>query len=166
MGRDKLALPLRGGGTMLKNAVSRFSAVFSRIYIASGSRNDIDVGKPLIHDIYGGLGPISGLHAALVRLGEPVFLVAGDMPYADPLSALTIISDSAGVDAVCAVSDRGPEPLFSFYSLTILPYLNDAIESCDYSLYRVLARAKTREVPVDPRVAANINTPEEYDLLY
>ena len=129
MQKDKMALPF-GGSSLLASSISRFSACFDTVLLSVGDAckyPEIDA-KHLV-DIHKRCGPMSGLHAGLVRTDEDgVFLVAADLPYADPSTAIRIIELSEGFD-VCVTADRQLryEPLFAYYSKTVLPFLENAL---------------------------------------
>ncbi len=174
MKRDKLALPF-GAATLLDSAVRRFSACFDKVYISVA-----DAGKypelvaPRITDIYKGCGPMGGLHAALKSTeDEGVFLVAADLPYADPRAALRLMELCAS-DDICVMKDGESryEPLFGYYKKSILPLVEKALEAGDYKLaalydkagLRVVTKAELGSLFTD-NLLLNINYPEDYERL-
>jgi len=176
MGRDKTQLEYEGE-TLLNRAIRRFSEHFVRVYVSVASTHAELAGIPrecLLPDVLPSLGPMSGLHAALLRF-EAAFLVAADMPLADPQLAARIISAYAApqlsaeaygaVHAVAATTDGKAEPTFSFYSRAMFPELLAAVESGDYSLNRLLARVATRYVEVPRETLLNVNYPQDYEKL-
>ena len=172
MGFDKLSLPL-GGRTLLEAAVSRFGDEFEDVYISvadAGKYPDIEARR--IVDILPGAGPLSGLHAALTELHcGGVFLVAADLPFSSPRAAKRIIELCAGKEAAVLELPNGMlEPLFGYYSASLLRLCVDAIESGEYKLAGILRVADTRFVRVeelgalwDEKMILNINRPEDFD---
>ena len=161
MGTDKTRL-LYGGETLLERAYRRFSEQFDTLISARG-----DVGIPdarVICDILPGLGPISGLHAALQEY-ESVFLVATDMPFADPGIAKSVIEFGNGAAACAATSNGRVEPLFAYYTRAVLPELENAITANDYSLHSLLERVGARHFEAPSEILDNINRPEDYEKL-
>ena len=161
MGKDKTKL-LYGGETLLERAFRRFSARFEVVISARG-----DVGIPdarVIYDIVPGLGPISGLHAALTEF-EAVFLVAADMPFADSAIAERVIAHGQGFPACAAVSRGSVEPLFAYYTRQVMPEIEKSLQSGDYSLHGLLSRVGARLFEVDSEMLDNINRPEDYEKL-
>ena len=161
MGTDKTKLDY-GGETLLERVFRRFSGQYDTFISARG-----DVGIPgarVIVDIIPGLGPISGLHAALQEF-ESVFLVATDMPFADPAAAQLVIAHGQGAIACAGAIGGKPEPLFAYYTRNILPELEKAIEAGDNSLHRLLERVGARMLEVPPEILDNINRPEDYEKL-
>ncbi len=160
MGTDKTRL-LYGGETLLERAVRRFSPRFEVLVSAN---RDMGIGDVrIINDVFPGLGPISGLHAALGEF-ESVFLLAADMPFACPEAAALIIEAGRGHAVCAAVSDNRPEPLFAYYTDAVMPLIKDSIETGDYSLHR-LFKTGAKLVPTASDILMNINRPEDYEKL-
>lgn len=172
MKRDKLALRF-GTSSLLASCVGRFSASFDTVYLSVGELSKYpEIEARRLVDIFKGCGPIAGLHAGLLGTEEEgVFLVAADLPYADPGAALRIMELSGDAD-VCITADSQSryEPLFGFYRKTILPYVESALQSGDYKLSALLGKVKTRIVTkgelgslYHDRLLININYPEDYE---
>ena len=161
MGTDKTKLPY-GGETLLERAYRKFSGHFETLISARG---DVGIaGAHIICDIIPGLGPISGLHAALQEY-ESVFLVAADMPFTDPEIARLVIEYGSGAPACAATANGRVEPLFAYYTRAVLPELESAISSGDYSLHRLLERVGARHFEAPFEMLDNINRPEDYEKL-
>lgn len=174
MGRDKAQL-IYDGETLLNRAFRRFSAHFTHVFVSvATTQTQPPAGIPaeqLLADVLPNLGPMSGLHAALLRF-DAAFLVAVDMPLADPQLAAAVIAEYAQPSddpqapiAVAATTDWRAEPTFSFYSRAVLPELTAAVERGDYSLNRLLRRIATRYVEVRPETLLNVNYPQDYEKL-
>lgn len=174
MKRDKLALPF-GGSSILASIVGRFSECFDAVYlsVADPEKYPEINGKRLV-DIYKGCGPMAGLHAALRETREDgVFLVAADLPFADPKAALRLI-ELAGDSDVCITTDARSrfEPLFGYYKKAILPAVESNLKAGDYKLalllnhvrLRVVSARELEEFPME-RILLNINYPEDYEKL-
>lgn len=82
MGRDKALLAL-GGRSLLVRAVAVLGSVVDEVVVvAPQDRGYARLGVEIVPDVRPGLGPVGGIHAALVRGGgRPVFILACDMPY-------------------------------------------------------------------------------------
>jgi molybdopterin-guanine dinucleotide biosynthesis protein A len=174
MKRDKLALPF-GASSLLASAVCRFSACFDTVVLSvadAGKYPEIDAVR--VTDIYKGCGPLGGLHAALKSAGdEGVFLVAADLPYSDPRTALRMIELCTSGD-VCILTDSRSryEPLFGYYRKSILPHVENALQSGDYKLAALLEKVMLRVVTEkelgslwNEKLLLNINYPEDYESL-
>jgi molybdopterin-guanine dinucleotide biosynthesis protein A len=102
------------------------------------------------------------------------------MPFSDPEQAKRLIAlaqDDTQIgcayDAVAACGADGAnaaksqvEPLFAYYSKSLLPAVERAIAGGDYSLNRILRGANTLRVTLeDARALLNVNYPEDYEKL-
>jgi molybdopterin-guanine dinucleotide biosynthesis protein A len=174
MRRDKLALRF-GKQTLLESAVDRFSRCFDTVWVSVADPEKY-AGVPArrIVDIYPGCGPIGGLHAALVNTGdEGVFLVAADMPFADPEAAKRIVELTGDCDISLTVDRRSRyEPLFAFYRKTVSKQVEAVILSGDYKIAALAPKVRTRIVTAGElgglwteKLLLNINYPEDYERL-
>ena len=79
--------------------------------------NDWLPGIRCASDVRPGVGSLGGIHAALVRAGGPVLVVAWDMPFvpAELLRDLRALGGDADVAAPESGSRRGVEPLCAYY---------------------------------------------------
>ncbi|MCF0121402.1 MAG: molybdenum cofactor guanylyltransferase [Oscillospiraceae bacterium] len=173
MGRDKLMLDF-GGETFLASIVGRFSRRFDRVYLSLVDPDKYpEINAERIADIYPGRGPISGLHAALSRTDGGVFLVAADLPLADPEAALRVMSLAEGYDACVPIDPDGRyEPLFAYYAPGIMPFVQKAIDEGVNKMARMLSGANVRFVTREDLgeawkdgLLSNINRPEDYENL-
>ncbi|MDR1588644.1 MAG: molybdenum cofactor guanylyltransferase [Oscillospiraceae bacterium] len=171
MGRDKLLLGF-DGRTLLESAAERFSARFDVVLVSAARRDAYaDMRFDVVPDIYPGCGPLSGLHAALTAAdGRGVFLVAGDLPFADPLAALRLI-ELCGEHEISVIGTAAgkPEPLFGFYKKKLLPRVESALREGRYRMTELLASSDTLYVPAsrlgalwNKRLLFNINSPDDY----
>jgi molybdopterin-guanine dinucleotide biosynthesis protein A len=174
MQKDKLVLQV-GGESLLASAVRRFSACFDEVWLSVAEPEKYgEIQVPRVVDIYKGCGPMGGLHAALSKTTEDgIFLVAADLPYADPAAALRLI-ELAGACDVCLMADSRSryEPLFAYYKKTILPNVEAALRNGNYKLAALLDGARLRladSAALGPLwredMLLNINYPEDYERL-
>jgi molybdopterin-guanine dinucleotide biosynthesis protein A len=176
MGRDKLRLDL-DGRTFLESAVERFSARFDTVLVSVARPGAYgDMRFDTVPDVYVGCGPLAGLHAALARADETgVFLVAGDLPFADPDAALCLIQ-MCGEHEICVLEGRGGadrrEPLFGFYKKMLLPKVESSLREGKRSMSALLAASDTLYIPPallgdlwDEQMLYNVNTPPDYAAL-
>jgi molybdopterin-guanine dinucleotide biosynthesis protein A len=165
MGRDKTRLEFNGR-TLLEHAFLRFSEEFDEVYVSVG-----DVLCPpsipemrVMPDIFPGLGPISGLHAALMRF-DSAFLAAADMPLTRVGDARRIIAAPPELDACAARADGMVEPTFALWRKSALPEVSAAISRGEHSLRKVLEMLKTAYVETESGTMLNINYPGDYERL-
>jgi molybdopterin-guanine dinucleotide biosynthesis protein A len=174
MQRDKLALNF-GGETLLASAVRRFSGCFDSVFLSVADPNKYaEIKAPKVVDIYKGCGPMGGLHAALSQTAsDGVFLVAADLPYADPAAALKIM-ELCGENDICLMTDSRSryEPLFAYYKKTVLPYAEEALKAGDYKLITLLDHVRVHLVTQEELgplwredMLLNVNYPADYEKL-
>jgi len=182
MGQNKLALAFNGA-TLLESIVERFNAEFGVENVALGigeADRFPDISAVKVTDNYIGCGPLGGLQSALAYFKDDVFLVAGDMPYAEPKLARKIIElseDLADYDACALVGTVGTharvEPLFAFYSYRTLPIAENLLKIGTYKMNALLESVHTKILSADEFVGfpideifTNINRPEDYKRLF
>lgn len=80
MGREKALLRVQGEPAIVRTARMLEQAFPPGIVVTQSPQVDGASLWNTIRDIYPGLGPLSGIHAALRHFGQPCFVVACDMP--------------------------------------------------------------------------------------
>lgn len=87
LGSDKALLRLFGGRPLLQVAVEKLAEVSDEVLVVTGTPDryrSMDVAASLISDRWPGLGPLTGIHAALrAAAAEYVLIIACDMPFLD-----------------------------------------------------------------------------------
>jgi molybdopterin-guanine dinucleotide biosynthesis protein A len=174
MGRDKAQLRL-GDSTLLRRAVVAFVPVARRVRVV-GSRTGIEAnGLPVVPDIYEGLGPLGGLHAALgVCETEWAAVISCDLPFAtSPLFTRLASFRSREWDAVVPLqSDGRPQPLCALYAAArCLPEVEELIRAGETRPQALLRRVRTRWVEFaeledldgSRLFFHNVNTPSDYE---
>ena len=128
--------------------------------IAVGKVADaLELPFPLLDDGSRVRAPIAGLVAALRAAGNDVSVV---LPFDCPLVAAGLLGGLAdacadGLDA--AVPQTGPLP--GAYRASALPVLEAALSAGRLSIRDALTELRVETVECDPRLLANVNTPEE-----
>jgi molybdenum cofactor guanylyltransferase len=126
-------------------------------------------GVRTVADVRPGCGSLGGIHSALVHAGQPVLVVACDMPFvtAPILTALR----TAGADADVAVfesrSTRGVEPLCAFYRQSCIGPIERRIDAGDLRVVGFFESVRVVRLPppADPeKTFLNINTPSDLAL--
>ncbi|HEY1336647.1 MAG TPA: molybdenum cofactor guanylyltransferase [Bryobacteraceae bacterium] len=159
MGRDKAALPYRGG--TLAEAVARAvaEAAGSAILVGNPERN-----PGAIPDLYPGEGPLGGILTALHHTrAEWNLVVACDMPEIDGrmLRALLERAEQERADALLPAGPSGlPEPLCAVYRLRVLEALEEAFARGVRKITAALGD-RMRTAPVHWEFH-NVNTPEDW----
>lgn len=129
---------------------------------------------PLAPDVRTNCGSLGGIHAAIVRAGRPVLVVAWDMPFV-PAGLLRALRDAgARADAVLPESGsrRGVEPLCAYYSPACVPAIERRLEANDMRVISFFEEVRVARLPEseirrfgDPAVLfMNVNTPDDLAL--
>ena len=130
-------------------------------------------GVPAATDMRPGLGSLGGIHAALVRAGGPVLVVAWDMPFVPTalLAALRQAGARVDVDAVVpeSGSPRGLEPLCAFYTQACVGPIERRLDAGDRRVIAFYEDVRLARLPAetvatfgDPaRMFLNVNTPDD-----
>lgn len=168
MGRCKALLELEGE-TLLSRLAKQLGG-FEELLL---SVNDpqIAAGAPgrLVPDIYPGLGPLAGLHAALTaEKVERLLCVSCDLPYFTAALAETLLSAfPPDADALVCVDGNGRvHPLCGIYAKTALPVIERRLRNRQLKMLDLLAELRTVHFPIPERFPAkiltNVNTPEAF----
>lgn len=173
MGFDKQMLTAEGR-RITDHLISSLSTRFDDIMVASPTAELYDQSRVrVIEDIQKGVGPLGGIHAALVKAkSEFVFVIACDMPYIELAYVDYMISrlQKQAYDACATKRDGYLEGFHAFYNQSALPVLEEEMAQKRYSVQRFLAKINTLIIP--EKIAAsflpgwlafsNLNTPEDY----
>ncbi|HEU5183152.1 MAG TPA: molybdenum cofactor guanylyltransferase [Gemmatimonadaceae bacterium] len=131
-------------------------------------------GVPVATDVRKDYGSLGGIHAAIVRAGGPVVVVAWDMPFVPP-PLLRVLRD-AGARADAALpesgSRRGVEPLCAYYSPACVPAIERRLDAGDMQVVSFFADVRVERIPEhevrrfgDPALLfMNVNTPDDLAL--
>ncbi len=183
MGTDKALLEY-DGKQFIEQIAEKLSWFEERI-IARGNNSRLE-GKldrewTVIPDRYPDHGPIGGLHAALsVCKSDALFVVTCDMPLIESELVQKLCAwiqetdfDKERVDAydvVISVGEGGKiHPLCGVYRKSVLPVLEEQIISDQNRVMAALRNLRVKYVTIDSpdqeKQLANINTPQEYEML-
>jgi molybdopterin-guanine dinucleotide biosynthesis protein A len=124
-----------------------------------------------IEDVFHGCGPMAGLHAALLKTeAEGIFLLAADLPFANPEAARFITRQGRGHDACIIKTDDRCEPLFGYYAKSMLPRAQEALAAGLYSMTVLFRDSDVRFIGTAElgdlwreNMLFNINSPEDYE---
>ena len=190
MGRDKASL-LWGESSLLEHAIGRMRQVTARVVVSGDQQHASAIAIP---DMNPGCGPLGGLRTCLAHSDTDWNLVlAVDMPLASP-ELLRFIAERCHEAVLAAVPsvqkeenslsaspERVLQPLCAAYHRRLLPLMDQALVSGDFSIHRLLERVSTgimsaetkavRVIGEDELLSAgfsremlfNINTPEDLE---
>jgi molybdopterin-guanine dinucleotide biosynthesis protein A len=132
-------------------------------------------GLPVIPDNGESLGPLSGIHTALLHSPTPFnFIVACDMPLMSPEFFSLMHSKLPGPDAVVMrFNDGNVEPLCGIYASGCLPVAEQNLASGKLKLTDLLSRVVVEYITEDEllarglsrRIFTNVNTPGDLEHL-
>jgi molybdopterin-guanine dinucleotide biosynthesis protein A len=174
MGRNKATLRI-GVRTVLERVVLALRPLVQNLCLIGASSAPLP--ETLSHmavepDRIPGLGPLSGIHTALLGAESPVVVVACDLPFVttDFLSGLAERLEP-NFDAVVPEASRGPVAVCAVYRPRCLPELEARISSRALSAGAFARALRTRWVRTDElsqmdpsgRCLTNLNTPEDYE---
>jgi molybdopterin-guanine dinucleotide biosynthesis protein A len=166
------------GTPIIGGTLAILSGLFPLVMISTNMPEAyFHLGVPLIGDVLPSRGPMSGIYSALLNAGGDVFVLACDMPLVNADVVALVCSEHEGArettspDATVPVCHGEPQPLFGVYSLSALPFLEEAIGGEKTTMKRFLGEIRTHFVEEkkvrakDPlgRSFLNINTPEDLE---
>jgi molybdopterin-guanine dinucleotide biosynthesis protein A len=128
-------------------------------------------GVPVAGDVRANCGSLGGIHAAIVRAGGPVLVVAWDMPFVPPGLLRALRDAGARTDAAVPESGsrRGVEPLCAYYSAACLPAIERRLDASDMRVVSFFDDVRVERLPErdvrrfgDPALLfMNVNTPDD-----
>lgn len=174
MGSNKALLKV-DGKRMIEAVYHRMAVLFDEIILVTNYPEIYDfIPCRKIADIFPGMGPLGGIHAALKACETPrIFVSACDMPTMNPVLVRKLCAEPGFFDAVVPETSDGLEPLHSVYAQSGLDRIEGMLENNERSVLTFLERASTEIIPlntiarIDPGFSSfrNINTPAEYQQL-
>jgi FdhD protein len=174
MGRNKALLEINGE-RMIETAYRRMAELFDEVILVTNTPDAYGfLPCRTIADIYPGMGPLGGIHAALSNCAaERAFVTGCDMPGLNPALIRELSSMPGGVDVVIPETPGGLEPLHALYAKSCLPKMEKMLQAGERRILSFFDLAHVRLVPrgrialLDPDFSSfrNINTPEDYQRL-
>jgi molybdenum cofactor guanylyltransferase len=174
MGSDKALLSL-GNENCLQRALRIVAAVCPKPVIVGDPARYASFGE-VVADRMAGCGPLGGIQSALyVSRSDRNLILSVDMPLMTPEFLLWLVERSVDGAAMVTVPRAGgrPQPLCAVYRRELLPDIEKAIVSGEYKVDRMFAHLPVRYLPdseicaagFDEDIFANVNTPEDFELL-
>jgi molybdopterin-guanine dinucleotide biosynthesis protein A len=170
MGHDK-GLAELAGKPLVRHVIDRLGGLAGEILITTNQPEAYAVfGVRTAADTTPGAGALDGLLTALeAARGDPVLVVACDMPFASRPLAAHLLELSTAAEAVVPRPDDEFEPLFAVYRRSCAPAIRRALEAGqrrvisffpDVAL-RVVETPEARAIDPDPWCFFNVNTPAD-----
>jgi molybdopterin-guanine dinucleotide biosynthesis protein A len=164
MGRNKAFLPGQFR-YVLDDIADSVKAAAGNVTLIGDPSCYHDLGYPCIPDLRRGLGPLSGLEAALVSSHNDLNLIlACDIPAIDVAHLRSLLEQALVSKASCVATRDVTErvhPLCAVYKKECLPVIQCRLDQKRLSLTGLLDEVTTEYVCVE-WVVENINTPEEW----
>lgn len=169
MGRDKAALRI-GGIPMLVRVANTLSSVVEQIRVVGNDVTETG-GFPNQPDLRPGLGPLSGIHAALATThASAVLVVACDLPFVTPALLRRLVEElTPAMEAALPRIAGRAVPVCAVYRATCLDALEACLDRGELQAQEFVAELNARFITddelarIDPERLAlkNINTPAD-----
>lgn len=173
-GRDKSSLVV-AGRRIAERQVEALSSVASNVFVVGGEpERYAEFGLPVVPDLRPGLGPLGGLHTALVHARTPLVLVlACDLPLVDAHFLEHLARSIEDADACVPRDARGWHPLCACYATRCAPQLAARLEGGRLKVIDAVTALRCVEVGpeelarFDPSglLLTNVNSAEDYAAL-
>jgi molybdopterin-guanine dinucleotide biosynthesis protein A len=175
MGQDKALLRLRDGETFLEHAIATCGAVAGQVGIV-GPRSRYGAyawAGEIVEDIYPDRGPLGGIHAALSMTKTDWNLcLAVDLPAVNATLLRWLLGRARSAGKLICVPEVGgqQQPLCAVYrggfrevaEVALKNNRNKVNGSFPPEETRVIAESEIVAAGFDPKMFANVNTPEEF----
>jgi len=172
MGQEKLLLPFRDG-TVLKAISEALLPLVERLRLIGREPIPGTPGTEAQPDFHPGLGPLSGIHAALATAkADRILIVACDLPFVTTAFLRGLVEAlTPELDAVVPCPGGKPVAVCALYRVTCLDSLAGRLErrELEASLFAKSLRARfldDRDLSrLDPsgHCLLNLNTPLDYE---
>jgi molybdopterin-guanine dinucleotide biosynthesis protein A len=173
MGGNKALLPL-GDQLCIERVIAAARAVVPDLtLIANDPETYRFLGYPIISDAYRGIGPLGGVHTAVLNCSTACALIlACDLPFITPELLRYLISEAAEYEAVVPKDAEGRlQPLCAVYGRGCLDHIIRLIESGEYKPRALFDHVRTRVIeftelsslPGADLFFFDMNTPESYE---
>ncbi|MDH3542172.1 MAG: molybdenum cofactor guanylyltransferase [Desulfobulbaceae bacterium] len=143
------ALALLQGMPLIQHVADTASAIFKDCLLVTNTPEHYGfLNMPMIRDQYQGMGPLAGIHAALLHTGKPwIFVIGCDMPAVTP-DLITFLCGFAReeYDAVIPWLETGAEPLCGLYHKTALDKIEPQLRNNKRQVKELLEKLSVRKV--------------------
>ena len=160
MGGTKATAQLKGR-PLIAYPLEALEAVLTRVVVvAKGDTELPDLDVDRWNEPDDPRHPIAGITHALERAGEPIVVVAADMPFVTAELLETLAGElQPGMKAAVAFAEGRLEPLLAAYAPEALEILSSA--PADEPLRRSVESLMPVLLDVSPDITFNVNTPED-----
>jgi molybdopterin-guanine dinucleotide biosynthesis protein A len=136
------ALAEIGGKPAVQILIDKFRAYFQEIIIISNEPELFTrFNLPVYQDIYPYLGPVGGIHSALVNARyDHMFVLGCDMPFMDMGLVNYMLTRLDNHDSVVPEINSFLQPLAAAYSRSCLPVFSDCLQNNKLKLVRLFSQ--------------------------
>ena len=178
MGRDKAFLPFPapdGPSLIARQAGLLRSLGITDLLISGRPDTDYATAVPdarVVTDTLADAGPLAGLAAILASARHPwVLIIAVDLPFLTPAYLQKLLAAASDGVGVVPHGSQGYEPLVALYPRSLLPLVETALASAQFSL-QLLLQSATQQYLIEPlqlvetelTLFTNWNTPADIRL--
>ncbi len=171
MGKDK-ALLKYGDETFMSNSLQKLNKLFDEVIVVADNIDKYHMDNVrIIKDIYLGMGPMGGIHAALnAAKNDWIFVIPCDMPLWESFLVEEILKHRLDYDIVVPIINKHMEPLFALYKKTCIPGIEQCLNSNIIKVLELYPLVNTNyldlekvynEVDQCTKSFFNINTPKD-----
>lgn len=165
-GVDKRYLVLEGH-TLLRRNLTFLRSLFPNVVVSLRHDQDVDLGDDeagLVRDAWPGSSPLAGIATALAHFRRPVFVMAVDIAFPDPVAVARLLAAFPGHDLALPVVGSHHEPLFAIYGPGCLAPITALLEAGRHRIVEILPSLDVTRVPfADGSAFHNINTRDAYE---
>lgn len=142
------ALALLHGAPIIRHVAATMEKLFPHHLLVTNSPETYRfLDWPMIGDIHADSGPLAGIHAALLNIGDSQAFVAGcDMPRIDSRLIVYLCSLAGDWDVALPWLDTGPEPLCAVYRRSCLPVISRQLQEKQGKIRLTLGMLRLRKV--------------------
>jgi molybdopterin-guanine dinucleotide biosynthesis protein A len=148
-GSDK-ALALLHDKFLIQHVKDTLTTLFSDCLVITNTPEQYAfLNMPMIMDRYQGMGPLAGIHAALLHAAKPwIFVLGCDMPKVPPelITFLCSFALEEKVEAVIPWLEAGPEPLCGLYCRKALSNIELQLNNRKPQVNELLGKLRVRKV--------------------
>lgn len=134
-----------GGRSVVQIIIDKFQAHFKETIIISNEPElFVRFYLPVYGDIYPYLGPVGGIHSALVNARyDKMFILGCDMPFMNMKLVQYMLASIQHHDSVVPEIDSFLQPLAAAYNRSCLPIFSDCLQNGKLKLTRIFSDLDT-----------------------
>ena len=168
MGMDK-GLCNFNGKELVRYSIDLLLPICNNLLISSNNEALYSkFGYPIIVDAHKNIGPLGGIYSCLKQSATTDNLVLScDMPFLSSELLRTVLSLSESYDIVVPQHNNSYlEPLAAYYSVSIIPIIEESIANDDFKLINLFNKVRTKIVMDEDDLGSikqfkNFNTPQD-----